>query len=43
MDQSIKLDHDNVPISHGNTTLDQTGRYDFESLFDFDEEKKKVI
>ncbi len=27
MEYSTKIDHDNVPISHGNTTIDQTGRY----------------
>jgi len=25
VDQTPKLDHDDVPISHGNTTLDQAG------------------
>ena len=28
MDLSPKLDHDNVPVFHGNTTIDQTGRYE---------------
>lgn len=26
MEYSTKLDHDNVPISHGNTSNDQTGK-----------------
>ncbi len=27
MEYSAKIDHDNVPISHGNTTMDLTSKY----------------
>jgi hypothetical protein len=33
MEYSTKIDHDDVTISHGNTTIDQTGKY--HSLFVF--------